>query len=96
MTLLFWPNDGDQQLAAMGSTIPQDAIASLLHRLVRHALTALAHDNKCLDRQKQSQGSGHSEQHQSPDTHLRSLFSNFRRLARALATMPDPSLYPLH
>ena len=35
------PNEKVEQLAANNLTIPQDAIASLLQRLVRHALVAL-------------------------------------------------------
>jgi hypothetical protein len=34
------PNEKVEQLAANNLTIPQDAIASLLQRLVRHALVA--------------------------------------------------------
>jgi hypothetical protein len=34
----LWPNEKVEQLAANNLTIPQDAIASLLQRLVRHAL----------------------------------------------------------
>ena len=33
----IWPNEKVEQLAANNLTIPQDAIASLLQRLVRHA-----------------------------------------------------------
>jgi hypothetical protein len=40
LPLFLWANEKVEQLAANRLTIPQDAIASLLQRLVRHALIA--------------------------------------------------------
>jgi hypothetical protein len=39
--LLNTPNARDQQIAAKGLFVPKDALASLLHRLVRHDLARL-------------------------------------------------------
>jgi len=37
-----WANARDQQIAAKGLSTPLDAIAILLHRLVRHSLAAFS------------------------------------------------------
>jgi hypothetical protein len=42
----LWANEKVEQLAANRLTMPQDAIASLLQRLVRRALVYHARDGK--------------------------------------------------